>query len=41
MDAVRAYYGDKKGKYPEDFGRILLREEEEAAAGGPAAPAAD
>ena len=41
MDAVRAYYGDKKGKYPEDFGRILLREEEESAVGGPAAPAAD
>ena len=32
MDQIRAFYGDKKGKYPEDFGQIRLREEEEALA---------
>ena len=41
MDAIRAFYGDKKGKYPELFGRIRLREEDEVerlpeAGGGPA-----
>lgn len=42
MDAIRAFYGDKKGKHPELFGRIRLREEDEAerlpAAGGAPAP---
>ena len=27
MDAIRAFYADKRGKYPERFGRIRLREE--------------
>ena len=31
MDAVRAFYGDKKGKFPELFGQIRLREEDEVA----------
>lgn len=30
MDAVRAFYADKKGKFPERFGHIRLREEDEA-----------
>lgn len=34
MDAVRAFYADKKGKYPELFGEIRLREEDEVGAGG-------
>ena len=29
MDRVRAFYADKKGKYPELFGHIRLREEDE------------
>lgn len=28
MDAVRAFYADKKGKFPEHFGPIRLREED-------------
>jgi hypothetical protein len=31
MDGVRAFYGDKKGKFPELFGQIRLREEDEVA----------
>ncbi|MEM9175959.1 MAG: 1-acyl-sn-glycerol-3-phosphate acyltransferase [Myxococcota bacterium] len=31
MDAVRAFYADKKGKVPERFGRIRLREEDDVA----------
>ena len=29
MDVVRAFYADKKGKYPEDFGPVRLLEEKE------------
>lgn len=29
MDAVRAFYADKQGKYPEAFGPVRLREESE------------
>ena len=39
MDAVRAFYGDKQGKYPELFGQIRLKEEEEAPAATAAAVA--
>lgn len=31
MDAIRAFYADKTGKKPENFGPIILREEEEEA----------
>lgn len=42
MDQIRAFYGDKKGKYPELFGQIRLREEDELAAiAGPATDASD
>ena len=38
MDVLRAFYADKRGKFPDQEGRILLKEEEqeepEAAAGG-------
>jgi hypothetical protein len=27
MDEIRAFYADKVGKYPEQFGEILLKEE--------------
>lgn len=30
MDRVREYYADKRGKYPEEFGPVRLREEESA-----------
>ena len=30
MDAVRAFYADKQGKYPEAFGPVRLREEQAA-----------
>lgn len=29
MDAVRAFYDDKQGRFPERFGRVRLREEDE------------
>jgi 1-acyl-sn-glycerol-3-phosphate acyltransferase len=32
MDAIRAFYADKVGKYPEKFGPVRLREEREEAA---------
>lgn len=32
MDAIRAFYADKVGKYPEKFGPVRLREEMETAA---------
>ena len=31
MDAIRAFYADKRGKYPELFGEVRLREETVAA----------
>jgi 1-acyl-sn-glycerol-3-phosphate acyltransferase len=31
MDTVRAFYADKKGKYPEAFGPVRLREEDRVA----------
>jgi len=31
MDAIRAFYADKVGKFPEKFGPVLLRKEAEAA----------
>ena len=31
MDAIRAFYADKVGKYPESFGPVRLREEEPGA----------
>jgi hypothetical protein len=30
MDAIRAFYADKTGKYPESFGPVRLREEDPA-----------
>ena len=33
MDAIRAFYADKTGKYPELFGPVRLREEEAPAPG--------
>jgi 1-acyl-sn-glycerol-3-phosphate acyltransferase len=32
MEKIRAFYGDKVARYPEDFGPIRLRDEEESAA---------
>lgn len=32
MDRIRAFYGDKTGKYPEKFGPVQLREEESGTA---------
>lgn len=31
MDTIRAFYADKVGKYPENFGPVRLREEESVA----------
>ncbi|MCZ7683799.1 MAG: hypothetical protein M5U28_35560 [Sandaracinaceae bacterium] len=28
MDVIRAFYRDKKGKFPEKFGPVRLREED-------------
>jgi 1-acyl-sn-glycerol-3-phosphate acyltransferase len=36
MDKVRAFYADKRGKHPDQFSTIRLREEAEAAAATPA-----
>lgn len=33
MEAVRAFYADKQGKYPESFGPVRLREETDGADG--------
>ena len=37
MDRIRAFYGDKTGKYPEKFGPVRLREEGGGDAGASAA----
>ena len=34
MDAVRAFYADKRGKYPAEFGPVRLREESDAGGAG-------
>jgi 1-acyl-sn-glycerol-3-phosphate acyltransferase len=38
MDAVRAFYEGKQGKFPELFGQIRLREEEESESAPPPTP---
>ena len=36
MDVIRAFYADKTGKFPQNFGPIRLKEESEVAAASPA-----